>query len=549
MKKPTLKTWRRFFQFFVAFAFILIPIINRSRYSYVYGNFLSFHMFGLPLSDPLAVLQLSVKNLYWPTFDNFAGAFLPLLLAFTLGTVFCSWVCPYGLFSELTQKLSRRILGKKYRGLRVAQKGFPLKMTLFLVGFAAFLVFSTTPVLNQLSMPAWYTRFFQYLFGQDVISLCFLFILAVLLLEFFAAKRLWCRYICPQSILITLVKQLNPGRLHVAFDPEKCICKPGYERCEMVCTLHLLPKTLTEGAELECSNCGDCLVACKKMGQALEFSNPGFAFLSHRTSGLNLPSRRKIFLSLLGAVVLAGLGLAVSKIHFQFSTRPHEPIRAASDLLDNKIISWQGARADYYELLGNGTLICVGGNWPLNGYKGGRWQQVDGQRSFTLTFDPAYPATYTRVSTTDSLATGSVVQLSQYEKNELIKKSRHEAVVTKYASITKSHRQSAIDHNATVVLSRYAQQVYVLDLRVQDPKGEIRKILTQGDAITNEVMLTNVKYWLNTPEIIVSEGAAPDLPIRSTMEILFFDDHKEVAEFSTVKIVDRSAEEFDDPWF
>ena len=270
MKKPTLKGYRRTFQILVAVAFIVIPIVNRYRYSYVYGNFLSFHMFGIPLADPLAILQLTIRNFYF-TVDNFVGALLPLLLAVTLGTVFCSWVCPYGLLSEWTHRLARR--GRKGKGRGLRGRGYPVKLALFLAGFIGFFFFSTTPILNQLSMPAWYARFFQYYFGQDFVSLCFLFILFVLLLEYLSATRLWCRYVCPQSVLINLAKLANPKkRLQVVFDQDKCICRPGYERCEMACSLRLRPKSLQERLELECSNCGDCVVACKKMGRALRFS-------------------------------------------------------------------------------------------------------------------------------------------------------------------------------------------------------------------------------------------------------------------------------------
>ena len=89
MKRPTLKIYRRTFQIFVAISFIIIPILNRTDYSYVYGNYFSFHLFGIPFADPLAVLQLTVKNFYL-TVDNAIGTLLPLLLAFALGTVCCS---------------------------------------------------------------------------------------------------------------------------------------------------------------------------------------------------------------------------------------------------------------------------------------------------------------------------------------------------------------------------------------------------------------------------------------------------------------------------
>jgi len=421
MKKPDLKTYRRTFQIFIAVAFIVIPMLNRSRYSMVYGNFLSFHMFGIPFADPLAVLQLSIKNLYF-TIDNLIGALLPLLLAFSLGTVFCSWICPYGLLSELTQKLKKKFLPRGYKGLPLYCHGFTFKMAIFIIGFSGFFLLSTTPVLNQLSTAAWYSRFFQYYFGQDFVSLCFLFLLALLLLEFVTGKRIWCRYICPQSVLITLTKLLNPKRLRVTFAEEKCICKPGYERCDMACTLHLHPKTLQNTIETECSNCGDCVVACKKMGKALSFDS----FISSAW----LPDPWKVVKTVTAMLVLAAVG--------------------------------------------------------FGGYLG--YQKID------------WP-------------------------------------------------QPAVNAEATAIVTRYANETYVLNLEVQDPKGLIKKVETSGKHVGMITMLTNVKKWINSPQIILSEGSEPELPFTTHMNIIFHDGHNEEITLETKSIVDKSSETFDDPWF
>jgi ferredoxin-type protein NapH len=547
MRKPTLKTYRRAFQIFIAVAFIVIPILNRSRYSYVYGNFLSFHMFGIPFADPLAVLQLSIKNLYL-TLDNVFGALLSLLLAFFLGTVFCSWICPFGLLSEFTQGLSKKVMGRNYKGLALTWKGFPLKMTIFILGFIAFFIFSTTPVLNQLSMPAWYARFFQYYFGQDFISLSFLFLLALLIVEFAARRRIWCRYICPQSILIILSKQLNRNRLKVVFDQEKCICKPGHERCETACSLSLHPKILYEQAELECSNCGDCVVACKKMGKALSFTPPRINWVARYWQKIHFPGPRKIVTAVLALAVLSGLGVLVFHVTKSWKS-PAGPHKEVNAFLDNKRLAWDGGRAEYYEFLPDGTLICVGGDWPVNGFKGGRWQSVDENGSFKMIFDPTRPDSYVIAGMNGRIGKKAQFTLVYYEDNIRTKADDEQHVMATYEPLRQSHAETAVTLDATVVLNRYAEDVYVLDLRVQDPRGEIKKILTEGDVITNEVMLTNVKYWLNTPQIIVSEGMAPKLPIRSKMRILFHDGHEESASFITDTVFDRSSEEFDDPWF
>ncbi len=547
MKKPTLRTYRRLFQIFVAVAFIVIPILNRSDYSYVYGNFLSFHLFGIPLADPLAVLQLTIKNFYL-TVDNFVGALLPLILAFCLGTVFCSWICPYGLFSEITQRLSKKIMPRGYSGWPIYWKGFPLKMGIFCVGFAAFFIFSTTPILNQLSTAAWYTRFFQYLFGQDIISLCFLFLLALLLIEFIAQKRLWCRYVCPQSILITLTKVLNRKRLKVAFVEEKCICKPGRERCVAACTLSLNPKSVHRAVEMECSNCGDCTVACARMGKALSFEFPMGRGLGGRL-GTVLPRPRTVLISLvslsLGALLIFGGVRLVRNVDFS----PSRPV-ISSSLLSNKVIGWKEGDCNLLELLEDGTLIRVGGDWPVNGFKGSRWEPVGENGSFKVIPYANKPDHYDIYRVQGRIGSSVQVKRERYEKGSKVEEPDRVLTIASYSDLTGSHLDVATTMDARVSLTRWAEETYVLNLTVYDPGGKkIKRIYTEGDKITTEGMLTSVHRWINSPEIIVSSGSAPKLPIHTSMKILFHDGHTETAKFITDRVHDRSRETFEDLWF
>ncbi len=538
MKKANLKTYRRAFQIFVALAFIIIPLLNRSRYSMVYGNFLSFHAFGIPFADPLAVLQLTIKNWYF-TLDNFIGALLPLLLALILGTVFCSWVCPYGLLSELTQKISRKVLPKSYKGLPLFKNGFPLKLVIFVFGFIVFFMFSTTPILNQLSTAAWYTRFFQYYFGQDFISLCWLFLLGLLVIEFFAKKRLWCRYVCPQSILIILTKLINRKRMQVVFAEEKCICKPGYERCDMACTLSLKPKTLTNTLETECSNCGDCVVACKKMGKALSFESP-------LTEALlpDLRIARKYACRLLAVAVVGYLSFI---IYQQLDFTPKAP-GISHKLLTDKRIVLSSDTIDNLDILKNGSVVARGGQWPVNGSAGWQWQPQEELTIFKIIPNSRDPESYSLVYGNGEFAAGSSIRFEHNGTALSEEFPDDQYLITEFSNIPKG----VVEHatvDGRVVLYEYANQIYVLNLEVKDPVGIIKKIETQGDHIGMETMLTNVKKWINSPQITVSEGAAPTLPFSTHMKVIFHDGHTEEMHFVTDAIVDRTSEEFDDPWF
>ena len=548
-KKATLKTCRRASQVFIAVLFILIPIANRSDYSYVYGNYLAFHLFGIPFADPLAVLQLTLKN-HYITLENTIGALIPLLLAFALGTVFCSWLCVYGLLSEWIHLLSKKLLPRGYRGLPLRRPGFPFKMAVFVAGFTGFFVFSTTPILNQLSLAAWYSRFFQYLFGQDVVSLCFLFLLALLFMEFLARKRLWCRYICPQSVLIILAKQLNRKRMKVVFVQEKCICKPGFDRCEMACTLRLQPKSMGRLLETECSNCGDCVVACTKMGRALSFTFPlGREFSERAQLKEKLPILKKTATVLVCLMVSVGLGYLVVR------EMPNMKFSAGSPaidnvLLSNKKIGWNDGRARYYELLPGGTFICVGGDWPVEGFKGWKWEPVDERGSFKINKQASMPGAYAVAKMEATIGNATSFFLEQYVDGKRVEGEEQTFTIQSYSPIVESHASTATLMDARVILNRYADEVYILDLMVRDPGGKkIKRILSQGDLITTEGMLTAVHRWINSPVITASEGRPPKLPIHTSMEIRFRDGRSKQVTFLTESMKDRSSEEFEDLWF
>jgi hypothetical protein len=66
VKKPSLKIYRRIFQILIIILFIAVPILNKNRYSLMYGNLLSFKAWVVPLADPLAdplaVLQLKLPR-------------------------------------------------------------------------------------------------------------------------------------------------------------------------------------------------------------------------------------------------------------------------------------------------------------------------------------------------------------------------------------------------------------------------------------------------------------------------------------------------------
>ena len=268
--KFTLRFWRRLVQMGVAGAFVAIPYLNLKRIHVLSGNLLSFNAFGLPLADPLAAAQVGLKSGHLAT-DLLVGAGIALALAGALGTVFCSWVCPFGLLSEWVHALSRRLLPRAYRGLSGRGGGFLLRLSLFGAGLIVLVGLAGGPVLNQLSLPAWYSRVFQIYVAEGYVTPAVFLLTGVLGVEFLAKSRVWCRYICPQAVLLIAAELLNPWRLRVVHKSHLCMCKKGDDPCIISCSLDLDPKHLKHPWERECNNCGDCYVTCQKYGKALRF--------------------------------------------------------------------------------------------------------------------------------------------------------------------------------------------------------------------------------------------------------------------------------------
>ena len=268
MNKIDIRIWRRIIQTGVAVFFIMLPILNAEGFSFIWGNFLNIHVGSLTFSDPLAVLQVIVKNQYLPV-GLLISAGMVLVIAFCLGTVFCSWICPFGLLSELVNSLACRVWPWKSSLCKIRKNGFAVKAVVFCAGFLFVCGFCSSPVLNLMSLPFQYSNIFQYFFIQKYLSAAIWFIAAILLVEFLFRTRLWCRWICPQSVLLTVAKLFNPFRLKVVFEKEKCVGSKAPYLCQKACSLDLDPKRLNSRIEAQCTNCGDCVDACRKTGGAL----------------------------------------------------------------------------------------------------------------------------------------------------------------------------------------------------------------------------------------------------------------------------------------
>ena len=281
MISPSLyKVLRRTMQVAVLALFCLLPWVDsleESRFAFISGSLFALDLAGLPFADPVGALQVAAGG-FLPGARQLIGALLSLALAFVMGRVFCSWICPYGFFSELVHALRGRLFGApavEKVEKKAQARAFGLKGGIVLLGLVGAALLGW-PVLNMLAMPGelslvpvhvWQSGGLTVALTLGLLALP----LAALVLELLTGKRLWCRYVCPQSVLLGLSARFFPrtGKgLRIDWQAKRCSCGKDAP-CRGACSLGLNPRNAEGPERRDCTMCGDCVKACSSKGKAL----------------------------------------------------------------------------------------------------------------------------------------------------------------------------------------------------------------------------------------------------------------------------------------
>jgi len=253
--------------FFLSFAIdvqMLEGTLNGSR-------FLGFHMI-----DVYATMQVYLATYHMPI--NMIIGTVTIILIYLLigGRTYCSWVCPYGLFSEIGEKLNSILVKKKI----IKERNFDNRVRhifwaifLILSFVSGYLVFETFNVVGILS------RFIAY--GW---SIALVWVLAVLLVEIFYSKRAWCKYICPIGTTYGYIGVVSATRIQWNDNCDHCMV------CHDVCfenqVLELTKAKYSKQAEEkgikteyisggDCTLCGRCIDVCHNDALKFDFRMKG----------------------------------------------------------------------------------------------------------------------------------------------------------------------------------------------------------------------------------------------------------------------------------
>lgn len=223
------------------------------------GNLSASEFIGIvPLADPFAVLQQLVSGHSLHT-TVLLGAAILLLFYVIAGRVFCAWVCPMNMVTDLAGWLRSKLGINDLFPLSRSTRYWILVMALVLsvlMGVAAFEWVSPISMLH---------REIIYGVGLGLTAALGIFILDLLIL-----KHGWCGHLCPLGAFYGLLGK--KAWLRVRFDDRSCT---HCGECARVCPEpHVL--NLRKAAEKgrvdfgECTNCARCIPICPE--DSLDFA-------------------------------------------------------------------------------------------------------------------------------------------------------------------------------------------------------------------------------------------------------------------------------------
>ena len=226
------------------------------------SRFLGFH-----LIDPFTTIQMFLATYHMPINMIIGTVTILLFYLFIGGRTYCSWVCPYGIISEIGEKLHNILLTKKI----IKERKFDHRVRH--IFWFIFLVFETFNVVGILS------RFITY--GW---SLAVVWVLAVFLIEVFFSRRAWCTYLCPIGTTYGYVGKVSALRIQWNDNCDHCmVCHDVcFENQVLDLTKAKYDKERQEkgiktqyvtGAD--CTLCGRCIDVCHSDALKFDFRLKG----------------------------------------------------------------------------------------------------------------------------------------------------------------------------------------------------------------------------------------------------------------------------------
>lgn len=238
---PRFARWRRVVQGTVLAVLVLAPFVELLRFDLHEGVLVLAGRHLHPGQDLWAVYGLVLVGLLW----IFGGALIH-------GRLWCGWLCPQTLSSELATKLEAKLVG---RG-RTARRG-PTRSLLYGALVVAGAAFLAAAAVNYFLVPA------ERLAPPRGAWIALGVLTALIAGDLLWVRHAFCLKICPYGVLLQLVQDPRTMRVGIA-DEDRATCLQC-KACDRACFMEVSPRDRDRRTEAACLLCGLCVDACDRV--------------------------------------------------------------------------------------------------------------------------------------------------------------------------------------------------------------------------------------------------------------------------------------------
>ena len=212
----------------------------------------------LPLTDPFLLVQTLFAGHAVASTAAIGAVIVTLFYLLVGGRVYCAWVCPVNIITDLAEWL-RNKLGIKSAGQ------LPRHTRYWLLGMVLVLALVTGTLVWELFNPATLVQR-AIIFG---VGFTWLMMLGIFVLDAFVSRRAWCGHLCPMGAFYSLLGRVSVLRVS-AVQRNKC---DDCMECFAICPEPQVITPALKGADKNigpvilasnCTNCGRCIDICSK---------------------------------------------------------------------------------------------------------------------------------------------------------------------------------------------------------------------------------------------------------------------------------------------
>ena len=244
---------RRFSQLSILFLFLLGPLFG---VWIIKGNMSSsLTLDTIPLTDPFVFLQTLFTG-YIPELTVVIGAVIVALFYFIVGgRVYCSWVCPINIVTDVADWLRRVLKIKTSLSFsRMGRYGL-LTVSLVLASVTGILVWELVNPVTMIQRELVFDMGFSWIF-----------IVGIFILDAFVSRRAWCGHLCPMGAFYSVLGQASLIKVNAI---NRASCNDCMD-CFAICPEPQVIKPALKGAvdsspvihSGNCTNCGRCIDVC-----------------------------------------------------------------------------------------------------------------------------------------------------------------------------------------------------------------------------------------------------------------------------------------------